>query len=68
MTEGQGPLAEATTAYVQADQKLRDAMRRSGITVAEIKPLWEEEQVARRRYAEALTAAGHAVPVGLLDA
>jgi hypothetical protein len=67
MTNIQDSLADATTAYVEADRQLAEAMQRPGTTMTEIRPLWDAERAARHQYAAALTAAGHAVPVGLLD-
>lgn len=62
------PLAQATTAHVEAERALGAAMRNTTVTMDEIRPLWDAAQAARRRYAEELTAAGHAVPAGLVAA
>lgn len=64
MTTHQDALAEATTAYIDADKALSAAIT-SAVRIEEIKAVWDTARTTRLAYAKALEDAGHSVPAGL---
>ncbi|MFF5008033.1 hypothetical protein ACFY3G_35030 [Streptomyces phaeochromogenes] len=69
MTSTQDTLEKATNEYVEAADALSalwaQAAQRT-LTDTEIRPYIERADATRKAYAEALTAAGHSVPHGLV--
>ncbi|MER5798603.1 hypothetical protein [Streptomyces mirabilis] len=69
-TTAQDALKDATNAYVKAEEAFTALMAEASTRVLTLKEIEEADQAAgkaRKEYAEALTAAGHAVPEGLLS-
>ncbi|MFI6334116.1 hypothetical protein [Streptomyces sp. NPDC050535] len=70
MTTIQEALAEATNAYVKEEEAFTALMAEVStreLTLAEIEVTDKAVKKTRKAYAEALVAAGHTVPAGLLN-
>jgi hypothetical protein len=70
MTTAQEALTEATGEYVKAEDAFTALMAEAGtrrLTLTEIEVADKAAKEARKVYAEALEAAGYAVPAGLLE-
>ncbi|MGI5515312.1 hypothetical protein [Streptomyces sp. CA-106131] len=69
MTTAQENLEKATVEYVKAEDAFTALMAEAGkrvVTLTEIEAADKVAKEARKAYAEALEAAGFAVPAGLL--